>query len=96
MKKLLLLALICTANISASSQIYIDSADLDIREDTFFIHTGENFWVETHSVYTDDNGLYYIQDKKSKQMVKKWKCPYCHHMWPVGQRCQNAQCPSKY
>jgi hypothetical protein len=96
MKKLLLLALICTATLSASSQIYIDSADLDIREDTFFIHTGENMWVETHSVYTDDHGLYYVENKKAKQMVKKWKCPYCFSYWPVGQRCQNAQCPSKY
>jgi hypothetical protein len=95
MKKLLFLCL-CVANLGASDQIYIDSADLDIREDSFFVHKGENIWIETQSVYTDDHGLYYVENKKPKQMVKKWKCPYCFNYWPIGEKCKNAQCPSKY
>ena len=94
MKKLLLLSLISTTSISASSQIYIDSDDLEISEDVFYIHQGENLYRQTNSVYTDKHGLYYIDDKLPKE--QKWKCPYCHRYWPVGQKCQNAQCPSKY
>lgn len=93
--KYILLALLFTFNLSAG-HIYIDEADLEIREDTFYIHMGGNMWNETDTIYTDDYGLYYVETKTSKAMVRKWKCPYCHMMWPEGQRCQNAKCPSKY
>jgi hypothetical protein len=24
----------------------------------------------------------------------KWQCPYCHHWWEPGERCQYAKCPT--
>jgi hypothetical protein len=28
--------------------------------------------------------------------VKEWKCPYCHHHWKYGERCQNESCPTMH
>lgn len=26
--------------------------------------------------------------------VKEWRCPYCHHHWRYGQKCENGNCPT--
>ena len=92
MRYLLLLCL-CFGSLQAS-RLYIDSSDLEISEDTFYIHMGGNMYSETGAIFTDESGLYIMEPNLDFQ--KKWKCPYCHMMWPVKQPCGNPDCPSKY
>ena len=65
-------------------------------------HIGNNIWMYDGI----DNGLelqspqcsVYQSDYQPMEFgdEKTWKCPYCHHYWPVGTACQNESCPSRY
>lgn len=83
-----------TCSLSAD-KLYIDTEEMEICDDTFFIHVGENRWQEIPAIYSDDSGIYIIESE-IKAPEKKWKCPYCHQMWPEKSPCKNANCPSKY
>jgi len=92
--KYLLALLLLSTSLQASSRLYIDSSDLEISEDTFYIHLGGNMYSATGAIFNDESGLYILETNMDFQ--KKWKCPYCHMMWPVKSPCKNAECPSKY
>lgn len=96
--KYVLMAL-CLCSTLSADRIYIDQSDLDISDQSFYIHQGENIWLETGTVYNDETGIYILESKLKKsnnEFEKKWKCPYCHRMWPLKTPCQNPDCPSKY
>lgn len=104
MKKFIFIALISlTTTICADERLYIDEKELCCRQDSFYIHKGQNMWINTPTVHRDETGLFtYETDiKRSKIDPKgayeqKWKCPYCNQYWNKGTPCQNSDCPSKY
>ena len=104
MKKLLLMALLCTSSMYASEsideeKIYIDTNDLSEDVDSFHIHLGHNVWIETNAVHKDCTGTFTYQCNvmhRNAQYEQKWKCPYCYHYWPMGSSCKNPNCPSKF
>lgn len=94
--------LILASCLSSDSSIYIDPNELNTEYDSFRIHTGNNIWIETHTVHRDATGLFTFQSnlRLNKDPLvgfeKSWRCPYCHHYWPIGVACQNKDCASKY
>ena len=85
----------------ASNKIYIDENELDRRDCYYHIHTGGNIWIETKMIMMNPTGLYtydrhIVKEGNISEYERKWKCPYCHQYWKVGQSCQNKDCPSKY
>lgn len=60
--------------------------------DSFFIHIGENVWEKTGTIYRDSGGMYYYEDRNSRQ----WRCPYCLMFFKIGTACKNEECPSQY
>lgn len=88
--------------IDLSKKVYINEEDLNYKQDRFRIHTGGNVWIETDTLHRDETGLYAFEYRIAREAErrdeyqKKWKCPYCHQFWPIGQACQNTDCPSKY
>lgn len=102
-KTLFLLSLLLLTSLSAiDNKIYIDEEELKSSQDAFYIHLGNNVWLETNTLHRDGTGLYTFNtsitssNSPRTEYVKKWRCPYCHHYWPIGQKCQNSDCPSKY
>jgi hypothetical protein len=91
----------------SGDRIYIDpsSFDADTEGDQFYIHTGHNIWLVTHTINRDAKGMFAYQCNLVKapdgpgsigKYAKAWRCPYCNHYWPVGQPCGNPDCPSRY
>lgn len=86
------------------TKVYIDEDEMKSTSDAFYIHLGNNMWMQTNTVHRDSTGLYTYQGCIAKSLAnaktatyeKKWRCPYCYNYWPVGTKCQNAECPSKY
>ena len=81
---------------SDQGKLYFDSNDLEISDQIFYIHL-ENNLIETNVVRADQQGFFIFENEITNygiEMEKKWKCPYCYHWWPVGQRCQNPDCPT--
>lgn len=84
-----------------SDKMYIDEDEMKSQDDAFYVHLGNNSWISTSSVSKDASGLFtyracITKSINQKAYEKKWKCPYCFKMWPEGQPCGNAACPSKY
>jgi hypothetical protein len=78
------------------NKLYFDSSDLEISDKVFYIHL-ENNLFETNTIRTDENGFYILENDITdcrKEREKMWKCPYCHHWWPIGLKCQNPDCPT--
>jgi hypothetical protein len=104
MKKILIMALLCTSAIYAeelkeSDKIYIDSDELSEDQEAFRIHLGHNVWMETNAIHKDCLGTFTYQCnvlQTNSQYEQKWKCPYCYHFWPMGSSCKNPNCPSKF
>jgi hypothetical protein len=110
MRKSALIAILSFSSLSAfhipekahSEKIYIDEEEFDTKGDSFYIHTGHNVWLQTHTVHRDKTGLYTFESNINRstdvkmEYEKKWKCPYCYMYWPVGKACANKECPSKY
>lgn len=95
----------CNAEFSQMHEkVYIDEDELDFKNDAFHIHIGDNVWIQTNTVHKDHNGLFALENSFARSLnksfkseyEKKWKCPYCYQYWPIGKRCQNQFCPSKY
>lgn len=65
-------------------------------------HVGQNIWIYDGV----DNGIEMpipqcsVSEDSYNTMEfgdeKTWKCPYCHHYWPMGTPCQNESCPSRF
>lgn len=96
---------LCTMNFTLAAHVktYIDNKELDTNMG-MHVHQGENVWIETKAIHTDELGLFILEcdivkaEENSTEMgyEKKWKCPYCFRMWPMGSPCRNPDCPSKY
>lgn len=90
--------------IGVEDKIYLNEDDVKATYDRFYIHQGDNIWLETNALHRDSSGLFTFQTNLTTQSskglnaeyVKKWRCPYCNRYWPIGQACQNPDCPSKY
>lgn len=83
-------------NNSYQAKLYFSSNNLEIYDSAIYIHL-ENTLIETNVIRTDQNGLYVLEcdiTKYEAEKERKWKCPYCHHWWPIGQKCQNSECPT--
>lgn len=83
------------------TKLYFDSSDLEVSDNVIYIQLANNL-IETNVIRTDEQGLYLFENdiirirERVTEYVKKWKCPYCNRHWPIGQKCQNPECPSKY
>lgn len=103
-KRLFCLGLLLAGSLSAKlpEKIYLDLKDVDFSEDRIYIHLGHNEWMESNTMYADEQGIFTMNSNivcKSnvrEKYEKTWKCPYCFRHWPVGKPCGNADCPSKY
>jgi hypothetical protein len=79
-----------------------EEVDIDAKSDFFTVHIGNNIYVETKNIYKDEKGLYTFESEFTLSYInecsyeKKWKCPYCHNLYPIGQACTKPDCPSKY
>lgn len=98
---LLLIALGTFSMGNATEKFYIDNDELEVTQNAFHIHMGNNIWIETNAIHGDDSGIFTFENSilcslNSDEYEKKWKCPYCYRYWPIGTACQNAACPSKY
>lgn len=103
MKKLLLALCIFSGFTlcEATAKLYLDEACLDSCEDAFYIHTGNNSWLVSETMHTDEKGLYAYENELFKEDMeavykKTWKCPYCFAYYEIGKACSNSACPSKY
>ena len=83
-------------HLHAGEKVYVDEVDIEMSGSDIYIHEGGNIWTQVYAIYGDDSGIYYTHVKIARNYEKKWKCPYCHMMWPLKQRCQNPDCPSRY
>jgi hypothetical protein len=99
------ICLSCQADFSMKhDKVYIDEDELNLRNDAFHIHIGDNVWIQTNTVHKDMTGLFTFENSIARSLnksfkseyEKKWKCPYCYQYWPIGKKCQNEYCPSKY
>jgi|SRR6185312_9361849 len=82
-----------------AERIYIDDEEFSAKStsDYFDVHLGANLWIETNTIYRDGTGMYaQIDAANLAAYEKKWKCPYCYNLYPVGKACDNKDCPSKY
>ncbi len=96
-KKLIFLCL-GIASLHAGERMYFDISELDVSHN-MMLHRGENVWIEVKSIHTDGGGVYVCEDdivSNAKGWEKHWKCPYCYRCYPMGQACNNPDCPSKY
>ena len=93
--KILFIGLLMIASLSANTKMYVSEEDIEIGECAIWVHRGGNMWEEALAISSEEHGVYFVEQPKGQQ-VKKWKCPYCHMMWPIGKKCQNVDCPSKY
>jgi len=101
----LLMLFVCTS-MHASEKMYFDELDLNVNvdDDFFYIHTSGNVWLETSTIHRDKTGAFtYVNSiskrasiENSMQFEKKWKCPYCFRLYPIGTPCSYKDCPSKY
>lgn len=85
-------------------KMYVDSKEVNFFQDAYHIHTGDNTWIESHTMHTDASGMFTFRDYIKKEdgcgrfmeYERKWKCPYCYHYWPMKTPCENPDCPSRY
>jgi hypothetical protein len=85
-------------------KMYLNEDEVKTSYDRFHIHIGENVWIETNALNRDQFGLFTFNSNIASiensplnaEYVKKWRCPHCNKYWPIGIRCQNTDCPSKY
>lgn len=100
MKKLVFLSLMLLTVLSATDKIYLDESELDFIQGKVRFHQGNNVWLESLALRADKTGIFTLEQDivKTPQSAyeRSWKCPYCYRHWPIGQRCQNPDCPSKY
>jgi hypothetical protein len=89
--------------IIVEDKMYIDEKEMSADEDAYYIHTGDNLWISTHSIHKDKQGTYIYRstiacstDQTTTNYEKTWKCPYCYRYNPVGKPCDNKDCPSRY
>ena len=97
--RFIFVGLISMFGLCAAERIYIDQEEYDDSQELSRVHIGHNIWYETDVVYKDETGVFTLDNhisRKSREAIKKWKCPYCYYFWPVGTPCQNSCCPSKY
>lgn len=105
LNKFLMLSFLAVLSVGASERVYIDDDDLSVKSDSFYVHLGNNVWINTSSLYRDETGLFTYECSingfpKKNQLgfgyEKTWKCPYCYNYWPIGKPCGNKDCPSRY
>lgn len=104
-KKLLMIFILITSFVMADfEKIYLNEDDIKTSHDKFYLHEGGNVWLETSTLRRDKHGLFTFESELQKAKdefnvygyQKTWRCPYCNQHWPIGQKCQNSSCPSKY
>lgn len=99
MKRLGFLAIAFMGALTASEKVYVNHDDLRFTEETIQFPIGDNVWLQTNALHRDSSGLYTFETdiaRTSAGYQKSWRCPYCNKYWPIGQKCQNPECPSKY
>jgi hypothetical protein len=81
---------------SDQAKLYIDANNLEIADNVIYVHLEDNC-IATKAVRADQYGCYIFESDITDYGIsreKKWKCPYCHRWWPIGERCQNPECPT--
>ena len=105
MNKFILCLILCfSASTLCACRVYVDKKECVSQGDRYYIHIGNNFWLMTDVMKRDVTGLYTLEKSFMRSQtggerggyVKRWRCPYCYMYWPVGDRCGNNDCPSRY
>lgn len=76
-----------------------------LQSDEIFIEKGEinvllgNEWSPVNCIRAGEIGVYVLREdleNYGSRIVtpKRWKCPYCGMRWDLGEKCENAQCPT--
>lgn len=104
LKNLFLLFLLLSSACFADEKVYLNEDDIKTSCDKFYLHEGGNVWLQTSTLHRDKQGLFTFESDLGRVKdgfdvygyQKTWRCPYCNQHWPIGQKCQNSSCPSKY
>lgn len=102
MNKFIICFMLFISSLSATDKLYLDKQDMDTSQDQFYIHVGNNEWIQSTALYSDETGMYTLDCHIIKSLGNKksyassWKCPYCYRYWPIGKSCENKDCPSRY
>jgi hypothetical protein len=106
MNKYLLCLILCLGlkTLYASERMYLDPKEVSGKGTSFHIHVGNNIWLTTDTIHRDSTGMYTMEKNLMRSQgtgaksgyIRQWRCPYCYMYWPVGEKCQNGECPSKY
>src|SRR5260221_5983294 len=104
----ILLLVFFFSSLFSTEKKYIDSEELDTQSCGIYLHTGQNIWLETRCIHSDERGLFTFEsdivrlDMNNKGIssfggyTQQWKCPHCYNYWPIGTACHKTQFPSKY
>lgn len=104
LKHILMIFLLLSSVSFADDKMYLDEEQIKTTVDKFYIHQGGNVWIHTPTIHRDKHGLFTFESDLGRikdgfnvwGYEKTWRCPYCNQHWPIGQKCQNSSCPSKY
>lgn len=104
MLALCIVSAINAEGINDEQRVYMDDSEIEMQDDAFHVHIGNNVWLVTESVENGTSDMNTREFNISKSISnsnemayqKCWKCPYCHNYWPIGKACQNPNCASKY
>jgi len=91
----------CASSVQADKKMYVDAKEIKSKQDAFYLHKGNNMWIQTNKLNRDSSGLFIMESNikrnpNTSEWEKMWKCPYCYKYWPMGTPCQNSSCPSKF
>lgn len=78
------------------AKLYFTANEVEISDNVIYLHL-ENTLIGTDVLRTDSQGFYIFENDithyETRDATKEWKCPYCYAWWPIGQKCQNPNCP---
>jgi len=82
-----------------SQKIYINSSNIVIERTNIYVQLADD-WFQTKALKSDEIG-FFVSEKdiiscgsRVSSMPQRWQCPYCHHWWDMGEKCQNKDCPT--
>ena len=78
---------------------YLNSDSISIDENGMYVYLADE-WVKANTVRCDEQGLYVTAEdveqygSRVSPQPEKWRCPYCHRWWLIGEKCQYEGCPT--
>ena len=78
-------------------KLYFKTENIVIDDNAIFVSISDD-WIETNVIRSDEQGLYVnVEDVREGgsrvQPNPNYKCPYCFHPTPLGEKCKRKDCP---